>query len=138
MTAGRVRVTDPIQWIKRIIEYPTVALVPEEIEDGKAILEIAEGQRIGSLSAAELAAELAGTPGPQLLAEAARRLTEPQPWNYPIMADGASPEPGLPVPPSGLVSHLCFSADYPAPGGLACFCVHGVDHDEALFDVPRD
>lgn len=33
--------------------------------------------------------------------------------------------------------HRCTGEDYP-PGGVACLCIRGEDHDESLFDVPKE
>lgn len=119
-------VTDPIQWMKNMLEYPTVLLTNAEIADGNAILRAAERQRIGSLSLGQLAAELGGTPSPELIAEAARRLSA---------APAPTPQPASAAKVSE-TSHACTSPDFPE--GIPCFCVHGVDHDESLFDVPRE
>lgn len=122
-------ITDPLGWIKKVMEHPDVPLDNIEIEDGLEIIRIGEAQRYGAMSDAELAEEMKVNQTRVVLEEAMKRLARPTP---PPVAEPTRAEATALELPDG--AHICTGPNLPE-GGIPCLCIRGEDHDEALFEV---
>lgn len=125
-------ITDPVEWIREVMTFPTKPLSPPQVADGNAILQAAEAKRMESLTDEQLADELNNDELNVLaVREAGRRLTMPK-TGLAYDTPSLTARPGL---PPGF--HLTTGPGLP-PDGVPCGCIHGSDHDERYFEVPPD